>query len=57
LFIWYRLHFISLKDSVAWVHERTTPTERPPIVGEVSAKFFGIEGATWSAWRIPKAVI
>jgi hypothetical protein len=24
---------------VAWVHERTIPTERPPLVGEVSTKF------------------
>jgi hypothetical protein len=27
--------------SVAWVRQRTIPTERPPIVGEVSAKFCG----------------
>jgi hypothetical protein len=26
---------------VAWVCERTIPTERPPLVGEVSAKFWG----------------
>ena len=26
-------------DSVALVHERTIPTERPPPVGEVSASF------------------
>jgi hypothetical protein len=26
-------------DSVAWVRKRTIPTERPPLVGEVSAKF------------------
>jgi hypothetical protein len=24
---------------MAWVHEWTIPTEQPPIVGEVSAKF------------------
>jgi hypothetical protein len=29
---------------VASVHERTTPTERLPFVGEVSAKFLRIEG-------------
>jgi hypothetical protein len=26
---------------VAWVHERTIPTERPPLVGEISANFCG----------------
>jgi hypothetical protein len=26
-------------NSVAWVHERTIPTERPQFVGEVNAKF------------------
>jgi hypothetical protein len=26
-------------NSVAWVRERTTPTVRPPLVGEVSVKF------------------
>jgi hypothetical protein len=38
------------------VHKRTIPTERPPLVSEVSANFLRIEGATWSAWRIPTAV-
>jgi hypothetical protein len=28
-------------NSVAWVRERTTPTERPPLVGEVNANFYG----------------
>jgi hypothetical protein len=28
-------------DSVALVRERTIPTERPPLVGEVSANFCG----------------
>jgi hypothetical protein len=28
---------------------RTIPTERPPLVSEVSANFMRIEGATWSA--------
>jgi hypothetical protein len=44
------------KNSVVWVRKRTIPTERPPLVGEVIAKFLWIEGATWSAWRIPTAV-
>jgi hypothetical protein len=34
---------------VVWVVERTIPTERPPLVGEVSSNFLRIEGATWSA--------
>jgi hypothetical protein len=36
---------------VAWVRERTIPTEQLPLVGEVSANL-RIEGATWSAWKI-----
>jgi hypothetical protein len=31
-------------------------TERPPLVGEVSANFLRIEGVAWSAQRIPTAV-
>jgi hypothetical protein len=38
-------------NSVAWVRERTIPTQRPPLVSEVIANL--IEGATWSAQRIP----
>jgi hypothetical protein len=33
-----------LTNSVALVHERTIPTERPPLVGEVSANFLRIKG-------------
>jgi hypothetical protein len=44
------------KTSMVWVRERTIPTERPPLVGNVIANFLRIEGATWSAWRIPTAV-
>jgi hypothetical protein len=29
--------------------QATVPTERPPLVSEVSANFLRIEGATWSA--------
>jgi hypothetical protein len=32
------------------------PTERPPLVGEVSVKFLRIEGVAWSAQRIPPVV-
>jgi hypothetical protein len=33
------VYFTSLLNSVVLVRERTIPTERPPLVGEVSAKF------------------
>jgi hypothetical protein len=36
-------------NSMVWVRE-------PPLVGEVIANFLRIEGATWSAWRIPTAI-
>jgi hypothetical protein len=35
---------IKLINSVAWLHERTIPPERLPLVGEVSASFWRIEG-------------
>jgi hypothetical protein len=41
-------------NTVTWVLQWTIPTERPPLVGQVSA--MPIEGATWSAWRIFTAV-
>jgi hypothetical protein len=43
-------------NSVASVRKRTIPSERPPLVSEVSVNFLRIQGATWSAWRIPTAV-
>jgi hypothetical protein len=33
--------YIKLTNSVALVRERTIPTERPPLVGEVSTNFCG----------------
>jgi hypothetical protein len=36
-------------NSAALVRERTIPTERPPLVGEVSANFCG--------WRVRHVVI
>jgi hypothetical protein len=39
--------------NVALVRERILPTERPPLVGEVSANFCGSSGVAWSAQRIP----
>jgi hypothetical protein len=33
--------FILKLNSMVWVHERTIPTERPPLVGEVIANFCG----------------
>jgi hypothetical protein len=41
--------------SVALVREQTIPTKRPPLVGEVSAKFAD-RGVAWSAQRIPTVV-
>jgi hypothetical protein len=32
-------------------------TDRPPLIGEVSANFLRIKGATWSARWIPTAVL
>jgi hypothetical protein len=29
---------------MSWVRERTMPTERPPLVGEVCANFFAVRG-------------
>jgi hypothetical protein len=40
---------LTLTNSVAGVRARTIPIERPPLVGEVSANFFGLEGAMWAA--------
>jgi hypothetical protein len=40
-------------NSVALVHERTIPTERPLLVGEVSANFCGWRGVRWSVRQIP----
>jgi hypothetical protein len=35
-------YFVTNKtNSVTLVHQRTTPAERPPLVGEVSANFSG----------------
>jgi hypothetical protein len=33
--------FLLKLNSVALVREQTIPTEQPPLVGEVSANFFG----------------
>jgi hypothetical protein len=43
-------------NSVTVVRNRTILTERPPLVGEVSANFLRVEGVAWSAQRIPRAV-
>jgi hypothetical protein len=36
-------------NSVTLVCERTIPTERPPLLGELNANFVRIEGVTWTA--------
>jgi hypothetical protein len=38
VFVW-KVTLYLRKNSMAWVLERTIPTERPPLVGEVSANF------------------
>jgi hypothetical protein len=38
--------FFFLKNSMAWVREWTTPLERLPLVGKVSAHFCG--------YRVPR---
>jgi hypothetical protein len=43
-------------NSVAIVRKRTIPTERPPLVGEVSANHLWVEGVAWTEQRIPTAV-
>jgi hypothetical protein len=45
LLLWY---LYLLTYSVALVRKRTIPTDRPPLVGEVSVKLLRIESATWS---------
>jgi hypothetical protein len=42
-----------LTNSVALVRERTIPTERPSLVGEVSANFRGYRGVAWLVRPIP----
>jgi hypothetical protein len=37
-------HCLIKKNSMVWVRERTIPTERPPLVGEVIANFCRILG-------------
>jgi hypothetical protein len=44
------------KNSVALARERTIPTERLPLVGEVSANSMRIEGIGWSTQGISMAV-
>jgi hypothetical protein len=41
---------------MVWVREQTIPAVWSPLVGEVIANFFRIEGATWWASQIPTAV-
>jgi hypothetical protein len=55
-FIHCSLVFTTKTNSVALVRDRTIPTERPPLVGKVSANLLRIEGNSWTAWRIPTAV-
>jgi hypothetical protein len=47
---------ICKKTKLSGFSPRANYTERSQFVAEVSANFLQIEGATWSAWRIPTAV-
>jgi hypothetical protein len=54
IFMWH-------DNSMAWVRERTKPTERPPLVGVVGANFCGLrvprgqcEGSLWPYYRLPR---
>jgi hypothetical protein len=46
--------YITKLNSVAWVHKRTILTKRQPLVGEVSANFWGLRvpcgQRDWSLW-------
>jgi hypothetical protein len=58
-FLWFRKQSrmkTAKKNSVAVVRKRSIPTERPPLVGEVSANLFRVEGVAWSVQRIHTAV-
>jgi hypothetical protein len=47
---------LKLKTPWPLVRKQTIPTERPPLVGEVSANFLRIKGVAWSAQRVPLVV-
>jgi hypothetical protein len=53
----FQRYVATLSLSVALVRKRTIPTERPPLVGEVSAKLSRVQSVAWSGQRIPMAVI
>jgi hypothetical protein len=36
----YNNNYKKKNNSLALIRERTIPTERPPLVGEISANFF-----------------
>jgi hypothetical protein len=49
----YKLHL----NFVALVRERTIPTERPPLVGEVSANFCGLRMSRGQRNGFPRSLI
>jgi hypothetical protein len=51
--ILHNRRYENITNSVALVRERSIPTERPPLVSEVSANFCGYRGVAWSVRRIP----
>jgi hypothetical protein len=56
----YDLPIITLNKNkqTSWplVLKQTTPTERSPLAGKVSANFCWQRGVTWSAQRVPTAI-
>jgi hypothetical protein len=54
---WREDNILQLTNSVAWVRERTIPTERPPLVREVSANFADWGVSYGQCGRSPTAVI
>jgi hypothetical protein len=41
LFSYEECQYGKTKNSMVWIRERTIPTERPPLIGEVIANFYG----------------
>jgi hypothetical protein len=50
------LNSLCTYNSVALMREKTILTERPPLVGEISANFCEYRGVVWSARSISTAV-
>jgi hypothetical protein len=49
----FSVYILSTRNILRGLSQLANYTERPPLVGELSASYFRIEGATWSVSRIP----